>query len=724
MTNHRKNVTDSIVASIAAGTAPWQTSSQPTPADHQFPYAPFNPSSGKHYCGANRIWLQIAARKNEGNTDSRWLTAAQAKSLDAHIRAGEEGTTIEYWHMTTEQPATTSDGTSKKNQAGKIITETVPNPQPTLIHATVFNGAQMDGLEKEYGDFLYSVYRAEGFLEGSGFSIEHDQKDKAFIDPKSETLHLPPMEMFNEREPFAYYATALHLVAQASMTKDYLNTPDDHGLRAAMASVIISGEIGIGLPADFVHRDDEKISAALKDDHNEFFRAARDAHNAVSWVFDHRRWELEVRAQYKKEYSEQELEHRAKYIKEKPTRKFVDLRLKDRHYITIPFDDMNEARVSAGAQWDRTAKAWYVGKDSDLSLIAKWDTPPPKAENQITPLDEFAAFCKKEGLVIDGDPIMDGAWHRVPLEGDNAPNKAGSYKGYLEGKPNGMVQTTKYRTSRITKWVSTGVILNANDQAAYQELWANNKAELAVARAEKGMDVTATHEEAARTANEILENSPNAYPHTCPYLREKEIEAYNVGQLENGTLLIPAHDSKGKLLSVQFVTDESKTFLQDTKTEGSFHTIDYGYGNGPVIITEDYVTAATIYDATRRSTITAFEPNNLEPVVASLKSRNPDLEILIAVNNPYSILPEDRFDLEKRESYSPWFEKALAVAKLFDGKVIPAHHTEEQMEKGASTFNDMLRESGQTAVKEQVEFIIAKHQKNRSRPHPAMSREM
>ena len=62
-------------------------------------------------------------------------------------------------------------------------------------------------------------------------------------------------------------------------------------------------------------------------------------------------------------------------------------------------------------------------------------------KGKLSPEEEFGDFIRSRGLLLEGMPIMDGTWHRLPLEGQiGKQNMAGSYKGYLDGKPNGLVQ--------------------------------------------------------------------------------------------------------------------------------------------------------------------------------------------------------------------------------------------------------------------------------------------
>ena len=46
---------------------------------------------------------------------------------------------------------------------------------------------------------------------------------------------------------------------------------------------------------------------------------------------------------------------------------------------------------------------------------------------------DFAKAIKLAGLLLEGDPIMDGAFHRLPVADGKARAKDGTYVGFLDG---------------------------------------------------------------------------------------------------------------------------------------------------------------------------------------------------------------------------------------------------------------------------------------------------
>ena len=88
-------VANQIIESLKGGTAPWLKPWEPGIGNGQ---VPFNPVTGKRYRGINALYLML----NQSD-DNRWLTYKQAQSIDAQVRKGEKGTTIQYWKFNEER---------------------------------------------------------------------------------------------------------------------------------------------------------------------------------------------------------------------------------------------------------------------------------------------------------------------------------------------------------------------------------------------------------------------------------------------------------------------------------------------------------------------------------------------------------------------------------------------------------------------------------------------
>lgn len=103
--SHHQIVANQIIESLKQGTAPWLKPWEPGIGDG---HIPFNPVTGKRYRGINALYLML---NQDG--DNRWLTYKQAQSIDAQVRKGEKGTTVQYWKFSEEK--------IKKDESGNPV---------------------------------------------------------------------------------------------------------------------------------------------------------------------------------------------------------------------------------------------------------------------------------------------------------------------------------------------------------------------------------------------------------------------------------------------------------------------------------------------------------------------------------------------------------------------------------------------------------------------------
>ena len=280
----RQEVTDSIIAALEKGVAPWQKPWQPGAFE-----MPFNPTSGKPYRGGNALHLMVVGMRH-GYEDPRWLTYRQAHESNWQVQRGEKGTQIEFWQFPgAEQPAhERSRDDPAKSRDDRLIYRVY----------TVFNASQIEGIpaHKPKVPQEWEVQRsAETILERNGARIFHDQADRAFYDRRSDTIHLPPRSAFKSAGNF--YGTALHESAHASghpsrLNRETLNESYRFGdlayakeeLRAELASVFLLAERGIPHNPDTHAAYLDRWVATLRSDKHEIFRAARDAHRAADFL--------------------------------------------------------------------------------------------------------------------------------------------------------------------------------------------------------------------------------------------------------------------------------------------------------------------------------------------------------------------------------------------------------------------------------------------------------
>src|SRR5580700_7192259 len=284
--DHRREVTDSIIQMLEDGVAPWQ---KPWEGSAM----PFNPTTERSYRGGNALHL-LATGIGREYADPRWMTYKQAAEQGWQVRGGEKGTHIEFWEV--KERSNEKDAGPDQNGGESPAKE---NGQ-RLIHRvyTVFNAKQIDGIpefQPKQRTPFEAVQAGERILANSGARIEHDQRDDAFYNRRTDRIHLPPKDAFKDAP--GYYGTALHELAhwtghpsrlnRSTLSESYrfgdLNYAKEE-LRAELASVFLAAQRGIP------HDPEQHASyvnswiGALKRDKNEIFRAAHDASKATDFI--------------------------------------------------------------------------------------------------------------------------------------------------------------------------------------------------------------------------------------------------------------------------------------------------------------------------------------------------------------------------------------------------------------------------------------------------------
>ena len=280
-------------------------------------------------------------------------------------------------------------------------------------------------------------------------------------------------------------------------------------------------------------------------------------------------------------------------------------------WLNVPYDDKEQAKAG-GAKWDRRAKSWYVQGEIPENL-EKW-RPSGDSKPEVDPVKEFGQALRDHGLLVETDPIMDGTWCRVQVEGDRKDQKDGSYKGFIDGVPSGLIMN--YKTgNKAHKWVSTG---NELTESQLIEL----KREAGI-RAQKQFEaMVEKHRETGKRAYGMWAHGVEANQEH-PYLQKKQIGADGMKMIESKqTLMVPMHHIKGHIWSVQFIDEEgNKRFMKEGRKQGLFHKFGDPDQDKQLYIAEGVATAATIHHATGKPVLVAFDSGNLLPVAEAEKEK-------------------------------------------------------------------------------------------------------
>jgi phage/plasmid primase-like uncharacterized protein len=370
----------------------------------------------------------------------------------------------------------------------------------------------------------------------------------------------------------------------------------------------------------------------------------------------------------------------------------------EKTYLAVPFAEKTAAK-ELGAKWDKTEKLWYAPEGVDIQKFEKW--MPKKeiahdAENKqnLDPKAEFAKALKDAGLVIEGDPVMDGKLQRVSVSNGKSGRLDGAYVGYLDGKPSGFYQN--FKSGIAENWTMNGVQLTAEEQAQLQ-------AQAQIAKQQRATELAASHEKTAASSLEKWEKLSEKPGEKNAYLERKEVAAFGV-KTDGDKLIVPARDIDGKLWSLQTIhpnPDMPKYFEKGGKKTGNMHVIGDLNNSSEVIIAEGYATGASIHTANNKAVVIAFDSGNIDAVTAKIKERYPTKAIFIAADN-------DREQVNHRgEPQNVGVEKALQAAEKHKvGVIVPDF---KGGDKKLTDFNDLHVNNGLAEVKKQIEAGISKN---------------
>lgn len=697
-------VANQITESLKAGTAPWLKPWEPGTGNGQVPY---NPITGKRYRGINALYLML----NQSD-DNRWLTYKQAQSLDAQVRKGEKGTTIQYWKFHEEQIKQDAAGKPVLDEQGNPLKVQVNLERPKVFYATVFHASQIDNMPElitKEPDWSL-IERAEKLLLNSGATIIHSEADRAFYRLSTDSIHLPPKEQF--KSSANYYATALHELGHWSGHPSRLDRDLGHPfgsdayakeeLRAEIASMLLGAELGIGHDPSQHTAYIKSWIQVLEDEPLEIFRASADAEKIVSHLCTLEQTQ-DIQLAQLIEIKDDNLKEAAFMTSENITSEKV--------WLSIPFKQKEIAKSTIGKlpdgtpgiAWDKVQKCWYANPGVPLEKIKAWlpENQVMTQDKALIPADEFkAALINLGAIVSGGHPIMDGKPHRIPTEGDKNGEKAGFYVAHLDGIPAGYIKNN--RTGAELNWKCKGYILTDEQKATL-------KAEALEYQKTRQRELEAKQKSTALRLKQKLSMMAEVVEPT-PYMQAKGIQVHSgvYTDEERKLTCIPATDCEGTLWSVQYIAEDgTKRFAKDSRKEGCFHVLgglDKLSETSVIVIAEGYATAATIKEACNLpAVVSAFDSGNLKPVAKTLHDKYPNTPIIVAA--------DDDKHLELTKGINPGKEKGNEAADSVNGFIIlPTFAPGEQLSNPQqfSDYNDLANNSklGIEGVKRQFKSKI------------------
>jgi antirestriction protein ArdC len=272
-----QEVTDSIIAKLEEGVAPWAKSWSGGG------FALPRRSTGQHYRGINVLLLL-----STGQTGEHWFTYKQAAASGGQVRKGEKGTTVIFY----KQLRIKQDDGSDKGI-------------PLLRSFTVFNQDQIDGLPARFDPAPVEAINPderqpaiEAYIAATGATITHGG-DRAFYAPVEDRIQLPEWSQFVDG--VAYYGTALHELAhwtghktrldRLTSMREAFSTKRDSTAYATeeLVAELSASFLGASLGVETELREDhvsylQVWLSALKADKKAIFKAATKAQAAVDFL--------------------------------------------------------------------------------------------------------------------------------------------------------------------------------------------------------------------------------------------------------------------------------------------------------------------------------------------------------------------------------------------------------------------------------------------------------
>ncbi|MDB4725907.1 zincin-like metallopeptidase domain-containing protein [bacterium] len=266
-----QEVTNTIIAQLEAGTAPWQKSWSGNGGG--FPQR----VTGQDYRGINVLLLAM-----QGRSHPTWMTYKQAEALGGQVRKGEKSTAIVFF-----KPL--------KIERDNGDVDTIP-----LIRSyNVFNVEQIDGLPAKFDlepvdpqNTEDRIEAADAYIKATDADISHGG-DRAHYRPSTDSIQLPEFDAFDDA--VSYYGTAAHELVHwtgdekrcdrdlknTNGTKDYAREE----LVAELGAAFIMGKLGL----ENTPRDDHAQYLAswlkvLKEDNRAIFKASTAAQKAVDFL--------------------------------------------------------------------------------------------------------------------------------------------------------------------------------------------------------------------------------------------------------------------------------------------------------------------------------------------------------------------------------------------------------------------------------------------------------
>jgi antirestriction protein ArdC len=277
-------LSDKLIAEIKEGNSLFQ---KPVKENGRPAFVtPINPVTGKGYSAMNALIMGM-----KRYDDPRWLSAEAARYAGNWVKKDEKGTLIEFPKTKDIQAIRTAEG-DRIIKDGVTQTKTVTFDKPQQAKPFMFNGEQLKDMppleeflaRQNEGETLSPNERAAKLVEDSKAVIIHGGQE-AYYDKQRDAIFMPEPEQFENETK--YYQAAIHQLAHWTGHESRLNRPMEgkfgsldyarEEMRAAVAAILIGGELKIGHNFGQQAAYMNSFAKILKDEPFEIAKASRDA---------------------------------------------------------------------------------------------------------------------------------------------------------------------------------------------------------------------------------------------------------------------------------------------------------------------------------------------------------------------------------------------------------------------------------------------------------------
>lgn len=290
-------------------------------------------------------------------------------------------------------------------------------------------------------------------------------------------------------------------------------------------------------------------------------------------------------------------------------------------------------------------------------------------------IDSFKQTMQSAGIEPPGEIIADGALHRFTVAGDRSRSENGWYVLHADAPPAGAFGCWKRGIAET--WSSKAYrVMTPAEKTAYTAKMEAMKRHREEERERIQADCRVWCTDAWAKAKDATNENP--------YLKRKGVNAYGLKSFKD-SLLVPVQDMAGTIHGLQFIAaDGSKKYKTGTNKAGHFFKIGKSKDN-TIMISEGYATGASIHEATGQAVVIAFDSGNLLAVCQVIRSKFPDIKIIIAADDDHAT------------EGNPGLTKATEAARVVNGLLAIPAFPDNRGPKDTD-FNDLARLAGPEAV--------------------------